>query len=383
MNIRVVSVLLAAIVLAGCTNPFAKKDDFQTVVKSHFTALGKSMNTESFENFIGKTTFDGNLTAQSKNQGFAIDFKSESKVHLSDSETSLNLSGSLNAPGMPAMGAQAVLGAIFASGTGYVKLDKFELTGNEKNPMFDGMVENAMQSYGGKWLTLPAGDKSTLINAHTNPLAIKAAFENHPVLAMTKDLGYNEGKYNYEVSLDNTQALALTEELHKILTGTGLTTEALTATKKDLENTKLTGTLSVDNNNRAYGSFQGNITVTSSASGSTTPPEVVAISYNNSADNFNFEASAGGEKITLAVTKELTKANGTLSYTDAQKKPTVIKFTIEKTLSGYSFNASGDIDLPTGEQMNLKTNGNLTTQKDASIKIEAPKETTDMNQIIG
>lgn len=383
MNIRAVSVLLAAIVLTGCTNPFAKKDDFQTVVKSHFTALGKSIDTGSFENFIGKTTFEGNLTAQSKNQDFAVDFKSESKIHLSDSETSLNLSGSLNAPGMPAMGAKAVLGAIFASGTGYVKLDTFELTGKEKNPMLDGMVENAMQSYGGKWLTLPTGDKSTLINAHTNPLAIKAAFENHPVLAMTKDLGYKDGKYNYEVALDNTQMLALTEELNKILSGTGLTAEMLTNTKKELEMTTLTGTLSIDDSNRAYGTFQANITIAHAPSGITNTPETIAISYSNSADNFNLEASASNEKITLAVTKELTKANGILTYTDAKQKPTAIKFTIEKTLSGYSFNASGDLDLPTGEQMNLKTNGNLTTQKDASIKIEAPKEATDMNQVIG
>lgn len=365
MNIRVVSIIAVTLIFTGCTNPLAKKDDFQTVVKSHYTAIGNSLNTESLQNFVGKMTFDGSLTGQSKNQGFAIDYKTESKVRLADSDVTLNLSGSINAPGMPQMSAEAIMYAIFASGTGYVQLAKVELTGKEKNPMFDGMIENAMRDYGNKWFTLPSGDKAALANAQANSLAAKAAFEKYPALSMTKDLGYNEGTYNYEVSLDNSGALALAEELGKIITGTGLTQANLDSMKKEIANYSLTGKLSVNDSNRAYGTFIGNITHTTNAPGGTPTTELITLSYNNNADTFHFDTSASGEKIEIAVTKELTKANGTVTYTDMDKKPTVIKFTIEKTLAGYSFNASGDIDLPTGEQMNIKTNGNVSTQKEA------------------
>ncbi len=380
MKLRIFALVMVSVLLAGCTNPFAKKDDFQTVVKTHFEALGESVGGDSLGNFSGTSHFDGNIAAKSKNQSIAIALNGDAKQHAGDSSVSLGLDAKLEMGSEKPVSAKGAFEGVFTTGTGYVKLGSLELTSAEKDPMVESMIKSMMGQYGGKWISISNTQEGT--PTKVDPKAIKAAFTAHPIFAMTKDLGYKDGRYNYEVGLDKTQMLELEKAINQALTGTGLTDKSIEASKKEIENTSLVGVFSVENAHREYGSFSGTFSSTM-GSGATATTETGKLTYENSKDAFKFEVSTADGGIIVAVEKQLTKAIGTITIVAKDNKQTPIHFTIEKTLDGYKLNVGSDFDSPTGERVTLTIDGNLSSKKDDKITIDIPKESIDLKSLLG
>lgn len=165
--------------------------------------------------------------------------------------------------------------------------------------------------------------------------------------------------------------------------------EEIANTKRDIDGMDLTGVLTVENDNRAYGSFSGAFSRkdsdafaasnTGASQGGTTTG---SISYSNSSDAFHLEI-ASGTKFTVDIKKELTKVSGTVAFKDQHDRGAPINFSIEKTLNGYNVSASTDMDIPTGEKINLAGEGKLEIKKDDNVKIEAPAQSIDLETIMG
>ena len=105
----------------------------------------------------------------------------------------------------------------------------------------------------GNWIKLDATTPGMTQEVMTAE-KLRKIMENANVLKMTKDLGYSDGRYHYEVVSDDAAFLALMKELNPNI-------ESLTESGAKAP-VSVVGTLEIEKSNKLHAKFSGTITPT-------------------------------------------------------------------------------------------------------------------------
>jgi hypothetical protein len=318
--------------LAACTNPLAKNEDFATVTTAHRNALIAKMSPESVTSQNNEVAISGDIKTQMNTGSFQAAFSSNSRVAGLDSDTTMTLSGSANAPEVGGVANMNMsMNMLSKSGSGYLRINALDII--TANPGVSEMIGGFVRDLKGRWLLLD-GEAATL-NQSTNQELLRELqkkLSERNLLTMTRDLGIENGMYRYEITIDKKELLELTKTITQVSTGTGMTTAELERAQKSIDASSFSGTLSVNQSDKEYGAMTlnyslvetggstGRYVANSEKSEETTaqiaPPEIGSMSYDFNADGVKLGLKNAEQSIVLDLKKSLTKYAGTLSLTE-------------------------------------------------------------------
>ncbi len=398
-------VVLFGLTLSACSNPLAKPETFDAVIASHSKAFIDKIwpsgltSKDPMEQII-QGSFSGITLSGAIQGGFEFNTQTIGK----DISGSMSLSGSIKDPILADAGGDAGidLGVSFISksGSGYIKLDRVDvMTGN---PQIGGMIGGFVGAFKNTWFLIDGEAANATQSSQIDMAQVRSLMETNQFMKMKTDLGREGGMYRYEVELDREALIVFNEKMSKALTGTGMNEEAQKKMQATLNTTNLEGTLSIDEDNREYGTFKGKFMIAGSASGSidiTDPTKDCSkggcldtsskvqegtIEYSFTSDGIFAQVENTEEKIVVDLKRSLTKFTGTMTVT--YKKDNVsypVNLEISKKGSGFELQMSFDQADPKETLKSGVLSFTVETKEKKDIVIEAPKDAKPISEAVG